>query len=111
VPARADRDAMVTSVKTGRGIEELRQCVVARVCGKAAEGDDSYVVTTERQRSLVFQAAERFSGAGMAVDQGQPIEVVALEVREGTQCLAAIVGEEVGEEVLDELFGRFCIGK
>ena len=42
---------------------------------------------------------------------GQPEEVLALEVREGVEALAEVLGERVGEEMLDALFARFCIGK
>jgi len=103
-------DVLATSAKTGQGIEELRERIVAMVCG-VAESEDGHVVTSERQRALLDAAASRLRSASVACREKQPTEVVALEVREAAETLAEIEGERVGDEVLDELFGRFCIGK
>jgi tRNA modification GTPase len=102
---------LVTSARTGTGIEALKQAILDAVCGNVVESDDSHVVTSERQRTLLENAAQGLIRAADAVEVGAPTEVLALEIREATQRLAEIVGEAVGEEVLDELFSRFCIGK
>lgn len=106
----AATELLTTSAKTGQGIEELRERIVTAVCG-VAESDDGYVVTSERQRALLDAAASGLRCAGAACREGRPAEIVALEVREAVEKLAEMQGERVGEEVLDELFGRFCIGK
>jgi tRNA modification GTPase len=59
----------------------------------------------------VSRAADALDRAAAAVRTGTADEVVALEVREAVDSLAEVVGEVVGEEVLDALFARFCIGK
>jgi tRNA modification GTPase len=96
----------VTSALTGQGIEELKAAVLRLV--EADAGDESAVVTSERQRDLLVRAA---SALERAAGCGQPEEVLALEVREAARALAAVLGDEVGEEMLDALFARFCIGK
>jgi tRNA modification GTPase len=40
-----------------------------------------------------------------------PAELVAVDAREGLAALASLTGEDAGEDVLDALFARFCIGK
>lgn len=104
-------DLLVTSAHTGVGMEELKRAILQAVCGSAVESDDGHVVTSERQRALLGAAADGFERAARCVEAQEPIEVIAIEVREATQRLAEILGETVGEEVLDELFRRFCIGK
>jgi tRNA modification GTPase len=106
---KGTRGLLVTSAVTGRGLDELRREVLARVFGAARVEDESAVVTSERQRVQAAQAAAAFQRAAGAA--GQPEEVLALEVREGAQALAQLVGDEVQEEMLDALFARFCIGK
>ena len=103
---------MYTSAKTGAGINALRQAILARLCGaRPAEADDGLVVTSERQRLLLTNAAAAFARASAGVDSAVETEILAIELREGAARLAETVGEEVGEEVLDDLFSRFCIGK
>ena len=104
-------DFLVTSARTGAGIEALEKAILACACGGAAEADEGHVVTSERQRTLLEQAAAAFHRAGAGIAEHAPAEILALEIREGTEHLAEIVGERVGEEVLDALFSRFCIGK
>jgi tRNA modification GTPase len=99
---------IVTSAMTGQGIEELKAAIVEMV---GAGGEEGLVVTSERQRDLVARAAEALARAAGAADAGQAEEVLALEVREAARSLAQVLGEEVGEEMLDALFARFCIGK
>jgi tRNA modification GTPase len=102
---------LVTSARTGAGIDELKQAILARACGGVTEAGDGHVVTSERQRTLLEHAANAFERAAVAVTAQAPIEVLALEIRDGTERLAELMGERVGEEVLDDLFRRFCIGK
>jgi tRNA modification GTPase len=101
-------DLLVTSALTGQGIDELRAAIVATV---EVGGEEGMVVTSERQRDLLVRAGEALGRAEAAVRGGQAEEVLALEVREAARALAQVLGEEVGEEVLDALFARFCIGK
>jgi tRNA modification GTPase len=102
---------LITSARTGAGIDELKHTVLSRACGGLTEAGDGHVVTSERQRTLLEHAASAFERAAVTMAAQAPIEVLALEIRDGTERLAELMGERVGEEVLDDLFRRFCIGK
>jgi tRNA modification GTPase len=114
VDARPDAERagwLITSARTGAGIDALKQAILARAFGGITEADDGHVVTSERQRTLLTRAAQAFEHAAEAMAVQAPIEVLALEIRDGTERLAELMGERVGDEVLDDLFSRFCIGK
>lgn len=102
---------LLTSAHTGAGIVAVQGAILDRVCGTAVESDDGHVVTSERQRALLDQASAALARAADGVDAGHATEILALEIRDAAQALATLAGEEVGEEVLDALFSRFCIGK
>ena len=110
-PAEGVTGELATSAVTGAGISALREAVLARLLGRASEGDDGAVVTSERQRALLEASREALAAAEAATRAGQPAEIVALELRTGADALAEILGERVGEDMLDALFSRFCIGK
>jgi tRNA modification GTPase len=111
LPAGADAPYLVTSALTGQGIDELIAAVLARATGGSLDLDGGAMVTSERQRQLVVKAASGFRRASSGALAGQPEEVVAVDVREGVEALAEVLGERVGDEMLDALFARFCIGK
>jgi tRNA modification GTPase len=111
LPAGAPVPLLVTSALTGQGIDELVEAVVARATGGRLDLDGGAMVTSERQRSLVVKAASGFARASSGSLAGQPEEVVAVDIREGVEALAEVLGERVGDEMLDALFARFCIGK
>jgi tRNA modification GTPase len=101
--------AIATSAQTGQGLDVLRARVLELAIG--ADGDDTVVVTSERQRGLLDRAATGLARLADALDARMPLELATVEAREALVALGAITGDEVGEDVLDELFGRFCIGK
>lgn len=100
------------SATTGAGLDALRAAVLARVAGTSALAEqDGELVTTERQKQLVDEAAAALARGAAAATAGRPPELTAADLRAAAGALARIHGVEVGEHVLDYLFGRFCIGK
>jgi tRNA modification GTPase len=110
-PSRGGVGLLITSAVSGAGVSALLDAIVDRTCGGSVESDDGVVVTSERQRGLLERAAAAYAQAATAVVEQAPTEMLALEIREGAAALAQVLGETVGEEVLDALFARFCIGK
>ncbi len=100
-----------TSVETGEGLENLKQQIVARLTGGAAESAEGCVVTNERQRSRLEAAGGFLAVSAELIGNRQPGELIIVELNAAQHSLAEISGEEVGEEMLDALFSRFCIGK
>ncbi len=109
--ARPAGTGVWTSAHTGEGLDALRRVIVEAVSGGVREADDGAVVTSERQRRGIAAAAEALARANGRLVEGAPAEIVALEVREASTKLAEVLGIEVGDEMLDDLFRRFCIGK
>ncbi len=64
-----------------------------------------------RQRSQLEAALEALRRAMGALDAGEGEEVAAFELDEALGPLGSVLGRDVGEQVLDEIFARFCVGK
>jgi tRNA modification GTPase len=111
LPAGMATPYLVTSAVTGAGVDALVEAVLARVVGDVAETEGGALLTSERQRGLVLRAQVAFARAAESTGAGRPEELVAVDVREAVESLAKVLGERVGEEMLDALFARFCIGK
>ncbi|MBW2121575.1 MAG: tRNA uridine-5-carboxymethylaminomethyl(34) synthesis GTPase MnmE [Deltaproteobacteria bacterium] len=105
-------EAVEVSARTGEGIGRLREAV----CGRAMEGwvggrEGRSVIMEARHKEKLEEAAGAVARARKGIQGGVFPEVVAVEIRSALERLGEIVGEGVSEEVLDEIFGRFCIGK
>ena len=69
------------------------------------------VVTQARHKQHLERCREASARPWNSSSAGQPPELLALELQAGVQELGAILGLEIGEDVLDRIFSRFCLGK
>jgi tRNA modification GTPase len=107
---RADHDVKAkprcrVSAVTGEGIAELRAALVEEARG--AMQAPGKTALHRRQRELLGEAAAALRGAG---EQSDPL-VIAEHLRQARLGFDALVGRSATEDMLDALFGRFCIGK
>lgn len=107
----AEVRAVHASAARGDGVERLKR-ELGGMLGAPAEGlsFDAPVGNPRHLQALSFarQALER---ADAAARVGSPGEIVALELREALEAIGQVTGTSVGEDLLDRIFGRFCIGK
>ena len=102
------------SAKTGQGIEALKEEIVAQALGGGLRVAGE-VITQARHHEHLRQCLT-LSGpgpgiAGRCMKTQPPWELVALELGSAIHELGEITGEEVGEAILDRIFGQFCLGK
>ena len=109
--AAFDQPFMI-SAKTGEGLAELQAAMVKRLGGHSA-GDvgEDVVIMERRHREALVRALDAVQRAGDATVMRVPLECLALEIREGLAALGQITGETTPDEILDQVFSRFCIGK
>jgi len=100
------------SVRSGSGLADLRTAVIAHFSGNGSgEVADGVILTERRHRDALggaLASVERFQSA---LYNTAPLECLALELRESLAALGQITGETTPDEILDQIFSRFCIGK
>ena len=94
------------SAKTGEGLEALRQRIAERLAALAAKGSEETGDVTARQASQLETAAQALAG----VDVGDPV-LAANALRQAAEAIGRIVGKTYSDDLLDEIFSRFCVGK
>lgn len=107
LPGVALPDELPVSVRTGAGIDALLAAIVARLGPK--RGSEPALLTRERHRIAVTDAIAALERA-LASPHGQA-ELLAEDVRLAVRALERLVGRIDVEDVLDQLFAGFCIGK
>jgi tRNA modification GTPase len=79
--------------------------------GRQYEAGDSVLVSRLRHKTLLRQAGTALQNALRAIDDTHSAECVALELRIALNSLGEIVGVITNEDILDQIFREFCIGK
>ena len=98
------------SAKTGIGLEDLKEAIYNHVLiGKRTE--ESITITRERHRDHLQQAAEALGIASGSMVSGCSEELVAVDVTLAMEHLGSVLGKTFAEDLLDKIFGQFCIGK
>jgi tRNA modification GTPase len=103
---------MPVSVVSGEGLGRLREALPALVFqGLVRLAGEVPVITRERQRAAVARAHEEVVAFAQALGDGVPAEVAATHLRPAESALEELLGVIAPEEILDRVFGQFCIGK
>ncbi len=98
------------SAKTGTGYDELTNAI-HNLCKTNMLSPDDTVLISERQRDCVNRALNAVSGAQDALAMGMTLDAVGVCVDDAIAALLELTGKRVTNEVCDEIFKRFCVGK
>jgi tRNA modification GTPase len=104
-----DTVTVAVSCRTGAGLDTLRATMAARLPGLSG-GDDLVSVNARHARAL-DQAGVALGEAALRLEQESPLELAAADLRDALGHLDLILGKTDVEEILDVVFGTFCIGK
>jgi len=99
------------SALTGEGIGELRKVIRSLVLEGEEMPGDSSIAPNMRQKLALEEACRFFTRSAENLRNGMPPEIVAVDLSEGLSALGEITGETATEEILDRIFGQFCLGK
>lgn len=99
------------SALTGQGIEDLKKHIVELALGGGVQPSGEMVTLARHRQHLDHCLASLEQVLTLLSIAAPPWELAALELQEAIRSLGEITGEEVGEDVLDRIFGEFCLGK
>jgi tRNA modification GTPase len=100
-----------TSALTGDGIPELREEILHHVGGRNAAHGEAAFLTNLRHQHLVTDSLSALNAADAAVANEIPHEMLLLDLYGGLRALDEITGATTNDDILNLIFGRFCIGK
>ena len=104
-------DRVEISAKTGSGLEELEDAIFQALTGGTPRDPVSTCLPNARHRAALAKVRELVGRVAAGLQNGLAPELLALELQLTLAQLGEISGEGSGEEVLDAIFSRFCIGK
>ena len=105
-----DFNVIEISAKVGNGYDALSQAI-NHVCKTDMLSPDDTVLINERQRDCVNRALNGVTAARDALQMGMTLDAVGVCVDDAIAALLELTGKRVTNEVCDEIFRRFCVGK
>ncbi len=99
------------SVKNNLGIERLEDRIKGLVFQGKLSINRNSMVTNIRHKNLLDKALSNVERALSSIEADIPVDLVSVDIREAWSCLGAITGDTVEEDLVKEIFSKFCIGK
>ena len=93
------------------GIDKLYEKITERLNLNEINLDNENVITNVRQKNLITKAIENVKKAKETIEQKMPIDIVAIFIKDILEDLGKITGEVVTEDIIEEIFANFCLGK
>lgn len=107
----AGRQVLRISAATGEGLAELEQAISDMVYGGQVSQGEAAFVSNVRHADALRQAQQRLGDALATIEAGMPADCIVIDLRAAWEKLGEITGDTVGEDIIDQIFTQFCIGK
>ncbi len=104
-------NVVLMSMKTEKGFDELIEKMKSVSKSGEIESDGELLVINARHRALIYNAKIALEKAIETLNLGMPVDVVAIYIKEILEELGKITGETVTDDVITEIFSKFCLGK
>lgn len=106
---KKSEDKIYISTKTGEGISELRELIKSKVCDFSIE--DTEYITNERQVDCLEKCKESLTNALEAAKRFELQDLISIDLKSALLFLDEITGEVITDDILNNIFDHFCIGK
>lgn len=104
-------DTIDTSVIGDIGISELEDKIAAMVYGGKAVQGESLLVTNARHKDILSRASSAICDARVMAEKKEALDFIEVDVRAAFELLGEMIGETASDEIINEVFANFCLGK
>ena len=105
------RDIIKVSALNNLGIDKLYEKITDLFNLDQINLDNEVLITNLRQKNLITKAIEHIQETKNTMSNNMPLDIVAISIKEILEDLGSITGDEVSEDIIDEIFSKFCLGK
>lgn len=100
-----------TSAKEGKGVEELERTVEEMFFHGEVQSSNEIVITNIRHKEALEEAYHSLLLVKKSMEDGMPEDFYSIDLLNAYQSLGRIIGEEVDDDLVEEIFSKFCMGK
>ena len=99
------------SALKGEGLENLYKLISKMYNLEEINLDNDAIITNLRQKNLITKAIENLKKTRETLEKNMPIDIIAIYMKEILENLGSITGEVVTDDIINEIFSKFCLGK
>ena len=108
---RTKHKVLLISAKEEQGIRELEDEIRSLFFQGEVDFNDEILITNARHKAALQEAEMSLSMVKESIQNGMPEDFYTIDLTDAYQALGRILGEEMGEDLINEIFGKFCMGK
>ena len=108
---RTEHPVLMISAKEEQGIRELEDTIRSLFFQGEIDFNDEVLITNLRQKMALQNADTSLRMVLESIQNGMPEDFYTIDLTDAYQALGSILGEEMGEDLINEIFGKFCMGK
>lgn len=105
------KNILKISALNGSGLEELYYIISKMFSLDEINLDNDVIITNLRHKDLISKAIENVKKARNTVKDNMPIDIIAIFIKDILEDLGKITGEYVTDDIINEIFSKFCLGK
>lgn len=105
------KDVIEVSIKEEEGIEELYETMLKLFINKEIQAENAEIITNIRHKEAISAALNSVISAEDTISKGMTIDITAIYFKEAIENLNKITGEDVTEDIINDIFSKFCLGK
>jgi tRNA modification GTPase len=106
-----DKPLVTVSIKEEQGMEELEEAIARLFRLGKMEATDTTYVSNARHIHLLEKARASVREVLNGLETGMPLDMVEIDLKNAWQFLGEVIGEAVAEDLIDQIFSQFCLGK
>lgn len=109
--SRINQPVIPISAKEETGITDLEEKIREMFFSGEIDFNDEVYITNERHRQELLKARESLSLVENSIESGMPEDFYSIDLTDAYESLGRILGESLGEDLVNEIFSKFCMGK
>lgn len=102
---------VVMSAKLGIGLEDLYNKIINMFEIEEIKSDNSLIITNTRHKNQIKKSKENIKKAMETIEMNLPIDIIAINLKDALADIGSITGQNVSEDIINDIFAKFCLGK
>ena len=107
----SDKDVIIFSAKENTGVDELEDMIKAKFISKEINFNDQVIITNIRHQEIINEVSESLEMCLSSIEEGYEEDFFTIDLLNAYEALGEIIGETVDDDVVNEIFSKFCMGK
>ncbi len=107
----SDKDVIIFSAKDNTGVDELENMIKSKFISNEINFNDQIIITNIRHQEIINEAMESLDMCLSSIEEGYEEDFFTIDLLNAYEALGEIIGETVDDDVVNEIFSKFCMGK